>query len=105
MLALAGALVSTAHAGAAGQPVESISPGDPYASCTIGGSGTTVSAPSTEVEQFRPLFAESFAIPGNTTDVYSNVFGSGFAPTTPKAAPVTPGATTAPHLSAHRTRH
>lgn len=56
-------------------------------------------------EQFRPLFAESFAIPGNTTDVYSNVFGSGFAPTTPKAAPVTPGATTAPHLSAHRTRH
>jgi hypothetical protein len=37
-------------------------------------------------EQFRPLFAESFAIPGNPTDVYSNVFGSGFAPTTPKAA-------------------
>ncbi|MGC0416197.1 sialidase family protein [Embleya sp. AB8] len=39
-------------AGAAGQPLQSASPGDPYANCRIGASGTGVNAPSAEVEPY-----------------------------------------------------
>src|SRR4051794_23154256 len=44
------ALVSATQAGAASQPVRRVSPGDPFATCTIGASEDGVSAPSSEVE-------------------------------------------------------
>ncbi len=54
MLLLAAA-IGTAHAGPAdpgGQPLRSVSPGDPYAACDIRGDGTGTNAPSTEVEPY-----------------------------------------------------
>lgn len=48
MLALAGALVGTASA--SGPGTQAVAPADPYATCTIGGYGSGVSAPNTQVE-------------------------------------------------------
>lgn len=42
--------LAAAPAGAATQPVRSISPGDPFAGCTIGAAGGSVANPSAEVE-------------------------------------------------------